>query len=144
MAAPKLVWDEKALYDLLESEHGPVGRDLERRAQNVEARAVTLCPVDDSRLRGSIDHEVVRDGHGLVAKIGTNVSYAIHVERGTGVFEETIPGVAPSHNKGRRITAKTPGKKLRFEVDGEVFYRLSIAGMRAQPFLRPALDAADD
>lgn len=144
MAAPRVAWDERALYDLLEAEDGPVGRDLERRALNVEARAVELCPVDDSILRGSITHEVGRDERGLVAKVGTNVSYAIHVERGTGVFEETIPGVAPSHNKGQRITAKTPGKMLRFEVDGQVIYRPSIKGMRAQPFLRPGLDAADD
>lgn len=141
--APRIEFDERGLHDLLESEDGPVGRDLLRRALAVEARAVELCPVNEGRLRGSIDHELEHDGRGLVARVGTNVSYAIDVERGTGVFEETVPGISSSANKGRRITAKNGGV-LRFEIGGEVLYRRSIAGMRPQPFLRPALDAADD
>ena len=123
---------------------GAVGRDFLRGALACVASAVGRCPVSEGRLRGSIDHELEHDGRGLVARVGTNVSYAIDVERGTGVFEETVPGISSSANKGRRITAKTPGKMLRFEIGGEVFYRASIAGMRPQPFLRPALDAAAD
>jgi hypothetical protein len=143
MANARVEMDERGLYELLESETGPVGRDIMRRTLAVEARAVALCPVDEGRLRASIDHEVGRDQHGLYGRVGTNVDYAIHVERGTGVFEETVPGLAPSKNKGRRITADDGGM-LRFEIGGVVFYRRSIKGMQPQPFLRPALDAAED
>lgn len=143
MALPRVEMDERALYELLDSETGPVGRDLLRRVLAVEARAVVLCPVDEGRLRASIDHEVGRDEHGLYGRVGTDVEYALEVERGTGVFEEAVPGIAPSSNKGRRITAKDGGM-LRFEIAGQVFYRRSIKGMRPQPFLRPALDAAED
>lgn len=143
MALARVEMDEAGLYELLDSENGPVGRDILRRTLAVEARAVALCPVDEGRLRASIDHEIGRDEHGLYGRVGTDVEYALLVERGTGVFEEAVPGVKPSANKGRRITAKGGGV-LRFEVGGQVLYRRSIAGMRPQPFLRPALDAADD
>ncbi len=136
-------FDEQGMYELLESETGPVGKDILRRTLAVEARAVVLCPVDEGRLRASIDHEVTRDSDGLVGRVGTDVEYALDVERGTGVFEETVPGIAPSKSKGQRITAQGGGV-LRFEIGGEVIYRRSIKGMRPQPFLRPALDAAED
>jgi len=141
--AVRVVMDEKGLYDLLESPTGPVGKDLLRRTLNVEARAVELCPVDEGALRADIHHVIERDDEGLVGKVGVNKRYGVHVERGTGLFEETIPGVPASKSKGQRITAKDGGM-LRFEVDGKVIYRRSIKGMRPQPFLRPALDAADD
>ncbi len=143
MALARVELDEAGLAELLDAEDGPVGRDILRRTLAVEARAVALCPVDEGRLRASIDHEVTRDTEGLVGKVGTNVDYAIHVERGTGLYEVTVPGVAPSANKGRRITAEGGGM-LRFEIGGEVIYRRSIKGMRPQSFLRPALDAAED
>ncbi len=139
----RVVIDEQGMDELLDSPTGPVGRDILRRTLAVEARAVALCPVDEGRLRASIDHEVGRDAHGLYGRVGTNVEYALEVERGTGVFETTVVGVAPSKNKGRRITAHDGGV-LRFEIGGQVLYRRSIKGMRPQPFLRPALDAADD
>ncbi len=136
--------DDQGLYELLQAEDGPVGRDILRRVLAVEARAVVLCPVDEGRLRASLDHEITHDAEGLVGRVGTNVSYALEVERGTGLFEETVPGVAPSSSRGRRITATTPGGVLRFEVNGETVFARSIKGMRPQPFLRPALDAAED
>jgi hypothetical protein len=135
--------NEAGLHELLDAEDGPVGRDLTRRTLAVEARAVALCPVDEGRLRSSIDHEVGRDRDGLFGRVGTNVSYALAVERGSGLFEVSVPGVAASASKGRRIEARDGGM-LRFEIDGEVFYRRSVKGQRPQPFLRPSLDAADD
>lgn len=141
--ANRVEMDEDGLHALLDSEDGPVAKDLLRRTLAVEARAVELCPVDTGRLRGSIDHEVVRDGDGLVGRVGTNVDYAIDVERGTGLFETTVEGVPASGSKGHRITA-TDKQALAFRVDGEQVVVKSIKGVRPQPFLRPALDAADD
>jgi hypothetical protein len=141
--AVRVILHEDGLHDLLETVDGPVGRHILGLTLKVEVRAVELCPVDEGRLRASIDHEVGRDADGLYGRVGTNVDYALDVERGTGLFEETVPGVAPSRSKGRRITPTT-AKALRFVVDGEVVYRTSIKGMRPRPFLRPALDAANE
>jgi hypothetical protein len=135
--------DEEGLYYLLEDENGPTGRDLLRRGLNVESASVTYCPVDEGPARASIDHEIGRDQDGLYVKVGSNLDYFIHIERGTGLFEETIPGVAPSPNKGQRITAKDGGT-LRFVADGEIVYRKSIKGMRPHAPLRKGLAHADD
>lgn len=143
MADARVEFDEAGMFELLESETGPVGRDILRRTLNVEAAAVMYCEVDEGRARASIDHEIGRDEHGLYGRVGSNLDYFIHIERGTGLFEEAIPGVAPSPSKGQRITAKDGGV-LRFEIGGEVLYRKSIKGMRPQAPLRRGLDAADD
>lgn len=143
MANARVEMDELGLYELLESETGPVGRDILRRTLAVEAASVMYCPVDEGRAWTTIEHEVGRDEHGLYGRVGSNLDYFIHIERGTGVFEEAIPGVAPSPNKGQRITAKDGGT-LRFEIGGEVIYRKSIKGMRPHAPLRRGLEHADD
>lgn len=72
-----------ALEQLFESEEGPVGKELARRAIKVENSAKRLCPVDTGRLRSSITHSIERDSEGLVAFVGTDVNYALYVELGT-------------------------------------------------------------
>lgn len=94
-----IVFDERALAELFDSEEGPVGKELVRRTIRVERRAKQLAPVDTGRLRSSITHETGREGGELVGRVGTNVDYAPHQELGT-------------------------------------------SRMAAQPYLRPALDAA--
>lgn len=143
MAAARVVIDEQGMDSLLNDPDGPVGRDILRRTLKVEARAVELCPVDEGRLRADISHEVGRDANGLYGVVGVSLDYGLDVERGTGLFEESVPDVAPSASKGQRITPKN-AKALRFVAGGEVIYRTSIKGMRPRPFLRPALAAADD
>ena len=75
--------DHRALDQLLESEDGPVGKMLARAAIKVDAAAKRLCPVDTGRLRSSITWTLGRDSLGLLAVVGTNVTYAMHVEFGT-------------------------------------------------------------
>lgn len=79
----RIVFDPPALAALLDSERGPVGRDLARRAVQVDATAKRICPVDTGRLRSSITWDVGEDDLGLVATIGSDVEYAPHVELGT-------------------------------------------------------------
>jgi len=79
----RVVFDESALNDLFDSPSGPVGKDLARRAIKVERAAKRLAPVDTGRLRSSVTHELGSDEQGLVARIGTNVDYAPHLEYGT-------------------------------------------------------------
>lgn len=76
-------FDHVALDRLLESPEGETGRYLLRAATQVERTAKRLCPVDTGRLRSSITHQMGRDARGLLAKVGTNVSYAKYVELGT-------------------------------------------------------------
>lgn len=48
----------------------------------IQAEAKRRCPVDSTRLRESIDVRVVDENGDIVAKIGSNVDYALHVEFG--------------------------------------------------------------
>lgn len=82
-AVSRVRMDPGAIDALFSSPDGPVGKDLARRAVRVEGTAKRLCPVDTGRLRSSITHDIEHDSGGLVAFVGTNVSYAIFVELGT-------------------------------------------------------------
>lgn len=65
-----------------------------------EREAKRLCPVDTGRLRGSITHEVTKDGAQVRAVVGTNVEYAAPVEYGThAAGEPDAPGKV-SHSPG--------------------------------------------
>lgn len=101
-------FDETAIEELLTDPMGPVGRDLERRALNVEVAAKRLLStpgtgrvyrrrsvlhqasapgqppaVDTGYLRASVDHKVGTDAEGLYADIGTEVDYGLYLEQGT-------------------------------------------------------------
>lgn len=105
--ADRIVFDEAALQQLFASPDGPTGKMLAKRAVRVVAHAkknmsagggrtyargrtshTASAPgqppaVDTGRLRASIDSDLGADSRGLVARIGTNVVYARHLELGT-------------------------------------------------------------
>lgn len=57
----------------------PVQRFLQRSSFSIEAQAKLNSPVDTGRLRSSINTRI----SGNLAKVGTNLKYAPHVEYGT-------------------------------------------------------------
>jgi HK97 gp10 family phage protein len=96
-----IVFDEAALDELFESPRGPAGRDLARRSVQVESAAKRLAPVDTGRLRSSISRELGEDTDGLVARVGTNVDYAPHVEFGT-IRMRAQPYLRPALSAAKR------------------------------------------
>jgi phage gpG-like protein len=89
MPLSRVVLIDAAIDELLSDPEGPVGRDLRRRAFNVETQAKLNASgrpgprVDTGRLRSSITHELVTRPDGqLVARVGSNVEYARYVEEG--------------------------------------------------------------
>ena len=101
-----------------------ITRLLERIAVEIEADAKAGCPVKTGRLRESIEHEVQGAGAATVARIGTNVDYALAVEFGS----------RPHIIRGNPF--------LAFEGrDGETVVRREVhhPGTPEQPFLRSAL-----
>lgn len=128
----RIVWNEAALGELLDGPNGEVALDLERRALNVESQAklnASGAPgprVRTGRLRASVTHELDRDAQGLVARIGSNVSYARYVEEGT---------------EPHRIVARRK-KALHWPGAAHPVLAVNHPGSRARPYLRPALSAA--
>ena len=61
-------------------------RGLEKCGLVAEGYAKKLCPVDTGNLRNSITHTV--DEQEPAAIIGTNNSYSVYVELGTGKYAE--------------------------------------------------------
>lgn len=83
MSDVRVVLDRGALDRVLESPQGEVGREVARRSVKVHRAALNLCAVDTGRLRASINWRLAQDSQGLLGIIGTNVTYAPHVEFGT-------------------------------------------------------------
>jgi len=95
-------------------------RALEAVGIFIEGEAITRCTVKTGNLKGSINHKVIDDN---TVVIGTNVKYAIYVEKGTGKYAEG--------GKGRQ----TP---WTFVDDSGKFW--ITAGQKPQPFLTPAAE----
>jgi hypothetical protein len=70
---------------------------LQSAAKVVQAEAKRRAPVDTGLLEKSIKTRVAMDGSDVVAQIGTNVEYAIHVEYGHRIKgrDGKILGYAP-------------------------------------------------
>lgn len=81
--------------------------------------AILLAPQDTGTLRRSIDFEVAEDGtEGIIY---TNVEYAPYVEVGTGIY-----------------ATQGDGRDTPWSYEGKDGWKTT-KGMRAQPFLEPAL-----
>lgn len=119
-----IIWDQAALFAVLNSPNGFVARDLLRRGTAVESAAKVFASgvgggphVQTGRLRASITHQLGEDGDGLYCDIGTNVEYARFVEEG----HPNTAHVYPRRGGGFGYVSDRPTK--------------------AYPFLRPALPA---
>lgn len=128
----RIVWNEAELLRLARDPNGPIGRDLRRRAINVESAAKQNASgrpgpnVDTGRLRSSITWEIREVPTGLVARIGTNVEYARFVEEGTEPHD---------------IYPRTKQALFWPGADHPVAV-VHHPGGQAYPYLAPALEAA--
>lgn len=131
--------DEAAAFNLVSSQTGPVGLDLIRRGQRVQAAARRNIHSDTGRLAGSINVTPGRDGRGLYVRIGSELKYALPVEEGTGpifpVRGKFLRWPA-TNNSGRGNRRYSGGKTSAY-----VFARRT-RGVPAQHYLRRALPAA--
>ncbi|NHZ62609.1 HK97-gp10 family putative phage morphogenesis protein [Massilia genomosp. 1] len=109
-----------------------VAAGLWASAQLIEAQAKANCPVEHGELRDSIRASIKEVGTKVLASVtaggaapgGVYIAYAHLVE---------FSGAAP-----HRIEAKS-GRRLTF--NGRSYKAVDHPGMKARPFLRPALDA---
>lgn len=129
MATTRVTINGQALAELAVNPNGPVMTDLLKRGLRVQTRAKQLCPVDEGRLRSSIQIGFGSDSRGRFVKIGTDVDYAIYVHEGTRPHFPPVlalGGWANRHGINAFLVARA----------------ISRHGTRPHPFLRDALPAA--
>lgn len=134
--------DRAALTRLLNSQRGPVARDLLVRGIRVQSLAKqNLAGITGSgpkrihtgRLRSSIAVQLLSRNGAPVVRIGSRVHYALYVHEGTGIH-------GPRH---RYIRPRTR-RYLRFKPynSPDFVFARKVAGMRPNKYLLRALPAA--
>lgn len=122
-------------------------RELRVLGNRVLNSARRRAPVDQGTLRASIALEVTEVGGNLVvARIGSNLDYAIYVHEGTGIYgPRGVPirprsgrfMVWPVRNNQYRVTGGNRRYKAG-KTQTHAFAR-QVRGVRARPFLVEAL-----
>jgi phage gpG-like protein len=120
--------------------------DLRVRANRVLNAARRLAPVDEGRLRASIAVEFSREGDTTVARIGSNLPYAMFVHEGTGLYGPRHAMIRPRAKQFMRWPVKNNSGSGNRRYSGgstsSYAYARQTRGVPARPFLRDALDAA--
>jgi HK97 gp10 family phage protein len=70
-------------FNLNDSGRQKIAKALNKKGLRIVREAKQRCPVDTGRLRASITAELIRQGDKPRVLVGSNVSYAPHVEFGT-------------------------------------------------------------
>lgn len=138
--------DSAALRQVLTGPAGPVVGDLFRRANRVLNKARTLTPVDQGQLRASLAVEMLSENGTPVARVGTNVKYALWVHEGTGIYGPRKTPITPVRKKllAWPVKNQSGAGRRRFRGGSTARYAFAkqVAGVKPRPFLRNALDAA--
>ena len=148
MAQVDIKLNQKQIIDQLTGPSGAVALDLLKRGRRVQNLAQRLAPVDQGTLRASITTEVRGTGKTLACRVGTNLKYGFYVEFGTGIYagrgEITAKGGGLMRWPNKNNAYRTTGGNRRYSggKTAKYVYAKKIKGMKAQPFLRPALEAA--
>ena len=109
--------DLASIDRFLESDDGPVAKDILTRLIQIQRRAKKNCPVDTGRLRASITYRLGKDSTGLVGEVGTNVEYATFVEFGTE-GQEAQPYLRPAADEVFRFKSRQAGRSVNL-IGGE-------------------------
>lgn len=125
---------------------------VEKATRRVKRDAKLLCPVDNGKLRNSIQHKVEKFQGKVEGLVFTNMEYAAYVEFGTGPKGEASQAIRPSGISYKqdpwfipvdKISADTAEKyhfqkiKVGSGEDAKQYY--ICYGQPAHPFLYPAL-----
>lgn len=138
--------DEAQMRQLLTSPQGPVWNELHRVGRQVLQRARVNTPVGTSgNLRASLTLEMDTENGEPVARVGTNVKYALWVHEGTGEFGPRKTPIRPRTKKYLRwpkINNTGQGRRrYKGGQTAEYVYAKKVRGMPPRRFLTDALEA---
>ena len=144
MANTRVVLNAGEMKSLLSGPQGAVYRILNQKANEVKNAAMSLAPVDEGKLRQSINYTLKQEGDKPVAYVGASVNYAIYVHEGTGIYSKRNPRmIRPVNAKVLRWPKKnnSGGGRRRYKggaTEAYVYSRTS-KGVKGRPFLTDAL-----
>lgn len=142
--ASKLILDSPTIRSLMASKDGPVYQDIHRRGNAVLREARRLAPKDTGRLKQSMALEMRFAMNKVVARVGSNLEYALYIHEGTA-------------NKGTGFIYPKKGKFLKFPIvnnsgkgnrrykagaTAQYAYAKRVRGIKPTPFLLNAIPAA--
>lgn len=134
------------MRQLLTSPQGPVWQQLHRQGRQVLQRARVLCPVGrgGGTLKASLTMEMDTENGLPVARVGTNLKYAIWVHQGTGIHGPRKTPIRPVRARFLRwpvINQGGKGQRRRYKGGETAQYAFakSVKGVEARPFLTDAL-----
>lgn len=136
--------DRAGINAVLSGPDGAAAHAVLRSGQRVLNRARQLCPVDEGRLRASLTLELRSEGGVPVARIGSNLPYALFVHEGTGIYAgrgvirprtASVLRWPVKNNSGAGRRRYAGGRTSRYA------YAKFVRGVKGRPFLRNALPA---
>lgn len=109
------------------------GHRVGRRVTNA---AKQRCPVDEGRLRASIDYTVDAGPGKTTVTVGSPLDYAEYFHTGTGIYGPRGTPIVPVTAKALKFRYSGPSgaRALPKERRGWVFAK-SVKGMKPKPFL---------
>lgn len=137
---------QQEVNDFLSGPGGPVVRAVTALGQQVLNEAMRRCPVDEGRLRASLDLAVEAHATTVTARVGSDLDYAIYVHEGTGLYGPKRALIYPVSAKVMTWIPRTAGqgaksgKRKTAKDTTRVFARYT-RGMKGRPFLVEALEA---
>lgn len=141
--------DAAALRELLAGPNGPVWDDIRKRGNRVLIQARANAPYDEGILQRSLTMEMVVERGVPVARVGSNLKYAIYVHEGTGLYGKNKRYIRPVRAKVLRWPVvnnayRQTGGPRRYKAGRTANYTYSMKsrGYPGRPFLRDALTAA--
>jgi hypothetical protein len=138
--------DRRALNTMLSGPNAAAVNAVRLHGNRVLNKAIELCPVDEGRLRASLTLEMRQIGGQPVARVGSNLDYALFVHEGTGIYGPSGRRIRPVRATVLRWPVRNNSGSGRRRYQGgrtaQYAYAKSVAGMPGRPFLRTALRLA--
>lgn len=123
-----------AIKKILNNPASRAQREMKQTAEVVQRQAqknlLRSTGFDTGRLSSSIKVEKVTIDGVVAFKVGTTVPYWIYIHEGTGIYGPKGQPIKPKNAKALRW--RGPG--------GEAIFAKSVKGIKANPFLRDALN----
>lgn len=139
----RVVINDQALRNLLLGQNGPVAKKMYDVGRQIQNEAKRRCPVDEGRLRASIENTLTTEGSRIIVRVGTRVEYAQYVHNGTGVYGPEGKPIVPlrTFSKNPTVGALRAAALRWVNKGGETVFARYSRGTRPNPFLTDAFKA---